>query len=45
MNYFCICIIFLFCGAGAMEYFTGNPGKAIFYLLSAAINLNVMFLK
>jgi hypothetical protein len=45
MNWFAIAIISLFFLAGAMELSMGHSPKAMFYILSAAINASVMFLK
>jgi len=45
MNEFPIIIVCLFVFAAIVEGIGGNVGKMWFYILSALINLNVMWLK
>jgi hypothetical protein len=45
MNWVACCAVGLFFGASIVELALGNHTKAIFYVLSSAINLNVMFMK
>jgi hypothetical protein len=45
MNYFVLCVVFLFvCGAVA-ELAVRNYPKSLFYLLSGLINVVALFLK
>lgn len=45
MNWFAIAVIVLFTCASLQEFARGCPVKGFFYFLSAAINLNVIFMK
>lgn len=45
MNYVACLAVAVFFGAACVELVMGNYTKAIFYVLSSAINLNVMFMK
>ena len=42
---FPLTIVALFFGATLVEMSHGNGAKAVFYFLSALINLNIIFLK
>lgn len=45
MNYFAYAIIILFTLASVPEFMAGNTAKGWFYILSAGINLNLLFLR
>lgn len=45
MNIFTVCVILLFVSAGALEAWYGNWIKSAFFVLSAMINICVIYMK
>jgi hypothetical protein len=45
VNWFTIAVIALFMGASVVELTLGHVARSLFYVLSAAINICVIFMK